>query len=55
VALAGVLMQSDQSGTGSAHRQLLPGLLLWQPSNSMEEAGGKCPCFVWKLPKLSVA
>jgi hypothetical protein len=68
-ALEGVLMQSDQSektwlwchcgptspGTGSVHRQLLPGLLLWQPSQSMEEAGGRCPCFVWKHSQLTVA
>jgi hypothetical protein len=42
-------------GTGSVHRQLLPALLLWQPSQSMEEAGGMCPCFVWQLSQLSVA
>jgi hypothetical protein len=42
-------------GTRSVHQQLLTGLLLWQPSQSMEEAGGKCPCFVWKLSQLSVA
>jgi hypothetical protein len=67
-ALAGVFMQSDQSektwlwchswptspGTGNDHRQLLPGLLLWQPSQSMEEAGGRCPCFVWQLSQLTV-
>jgi hypothetical protein len=67
-ALSGMLMQSDQSekawlwchsgptspGTVSVHRQLLPGLLLWQPSQSMKEAGGKCPCFVWQLSQLSV-
>jgi hypothetical protein len=67
-ALAGVLMQSDRSektwlwchsgptspGSGSVHRQLLPGLL-WQSSQSVEEAGGRCPCFVWYLSQLSVA
>jgi hypothetical protein len=67
-ALAEVLKQSDQSektwfwchygptspGTGSVHRQLLPSLLLWQQSQSMEEAGGKCPCFVWKISELSM-
>jgi hypothetical protein len=65
-AVAEVLMQSDQSekawmwchswptppGTGSVHRQLLPGLLLWQPSQLMEEARGRCPCFVWQLSQL---
>jgi hypothetical protein len=29
--------------------------LLWQPSQSMEEAGGRCPCFVCRLSQLSVA
>jgi hypothetical protein len=67
--LEGVLMQSHQSEntylwwhsrptsprTGSVHRMLLPGLLLWQPSQSMEEAGGRCSCFVWQLSQLSVA
>jgi hypothetical protein len=42
-------------GTGSVHRLLLPCLLLWQPSQSMEEDGGRCPCFVWQLSQLSVA
>jgi hypothetical protein len=68
-ALPGVLIQSHQSekawlwchsgntsaGTGSVHRQLLPGLLLWQPSQSLEDAGGRCPCFEWKLSQLTVA
>jgi hypothetical protein len=40
--------------TGKVPRQLLPGLLLWQPSQSMEEAGGRCPCSVWKLSQLIV-
>jgi hypothetical protein len=40
-------------GTGSVHRQLLPSLLLWQPSQSMEETGGRCPCFVWKFSQAS--
>jgi hypothetical protein len=67
-ALAGVLMYSDQSerlscnvnswltspGTWSVHRQLLPGQLLWQPSHTTEEDGGRCPCFVWNLSQLSV-
>jgi hypothetical protein len=67
--LPGVLTQSDQlektwlwchsgptsPGNGSVHSQLLPGLLLWQPSQSMEEAGERCPCFVWQLSQLSVA
>jgi hypothetical protein len=44
-----------KSGPGRVHRQLLPGLLLWQPSQSMEEAGGRCPCFVWNLSQLSLA
>jgi hypothetical protein len=35
--------------------QLLPALLLWQPSQWMEEAGGRCPCFVCKLSQISVA
>jgi hypothetical protein len=69
VALAGVLTQSDWSkktwlwshsgptspGTGSVHRQHLPGLLLWQTNQSMEEAGGSCLYFVWQLSQLSVA
>jgi hypothetical protein len=68
-ALVGVLMQSDQSektwlwclsgptspGTGSVHWQLLTGLLLWQPSQTMEEAGRRYPCFVWQLSQLGVA
>jgi hypothetical protein len=41
--------------TLSVHRKLLPGLLLGRPSQSMEEAGGSCPCFVWKFSLLSVA
>jgi hypothetical protein len=58
-----VLKQSDQSEktwlwcysgltsprTGTVHRQLLPGLCLWQPYESMEEPGGRCPCFVWQF------
>jgi hypothetical protein len=68
-ALAGVLRQSDQSektwlccyreptspGTESVYRQLLPGLLLWQPSQWKEEARGRSPCFVWKLSQWNVA
>jgi hypothetical protein len=42
-------------GTGSVPSQLLPGLLLWQPSQSIEEAGARCPCFVWQISHLSVA
>jgi hypothetical protein len=68
-ALTGVFLQSDQSektwlfcwnghkspGTRNVHRQLLPGLWLWQPSKSMDEVGGRCSCFVWKLSQSSVA
>jgi hypothetical protein len=68
-AISGVLMQSDQSektclwchsgptspGTGSVQRHLLSGMLLWQPSQSVKEAGGRCPCFLWYLSQLSVA
>jgi hypothetical protein len=36
-------------GTRSVHRQLPTLLLLWQPSQSTEEAAGRCPCFAWKL------
>jgi hypothetical protein len=41
--------------TESVHRQLLPGLLLWQPSQSVKEAGVTCPCFVWQLSHFGVA
>jgi hypothetical protein len=69
-ALAGVLKPFDEleniwwschsgptsPGTGSVHRQLLPGLLLWQPNQSMEKLEeGVCPCFVWQLSQLNVA
>jgi hypothetical protein len=33
----------------------MAGLLLWQPSQSLEDAGGRCPYFDWKLSQLSVA
>jgi hypothetical protein len=42
-------------GTGSVHRQLLPSLEIGQQSQSMEEAGRRCLCFVWKYSQLIVA
>jgi hypothetical protein len=49
-----VVVSPHQPGSGSVHSMLLPGLLLWQPSQSMEKAGGRCPCFVWQLSQLIV-
>jgi hypothetical protein len=40
--------------TGRVPRQFLPCLLLWRPSQWMEEARGSCPCFVWQLSQWSV-
>jgi hypothetical protein len=45
---------STSPGSWSVHRHLLPGLLLWLPSHSMEDDGGRCPCFVWNSSQLSV-